>query len=165
MQKNMLRRDAAKIVSICAIVVMGGAHPACASEGFTRFAGYWRGNGSIVMDDGSREPIRCKAVYAVRPDGEALNIDMNCASDSYSVHILTQVAADGSDFSGSWQETTRQAQGTVMGHISDSGDMSANLQTVGVSLKLAAHTYGARQSIIIRAQGTDVRNVSIDLHR
>lgn len=165
MPKNTSRRHAATTTSLFAMVMMGIAHPAFASDGFTRFAGSWRGGGSIMMDDGSHEAIRCKASYAVRPDGETLNIDMNCANDSFRVHILTQVAADGPDFSGSWQETTRQAQGTVTGHVSDSGEMAADLQAMGVAIQLVARTDGRQQAITLRAQGTDVRDVTIRLHR
>lgn len=165
MQKSTYRRRAAAIAALVTTATLVVARPACALEGFARFAGDWRGTGFIMMEDGTREAIRCKAGYAVRPDGEALNIDMNCASDSYRVHILTQVIADGPEFSGSWQETTRQAQGTVTGRISVSGDLAANLHAMGVDIQLAAHTNGRQQAIKLRAQGTDVHNVTIDLHR
>ena len=165
MRKTSSVPHSAAIASLSAAAMVSLAHPAFASDGFSRFAGNWSGRGSIVMADGSREPIRCKAAYAMRPDAEAMNIDMNCGSDSYRVHVLTQLTADGTGFSGAWQETTRQAEGTVTGRLSKSGDMTADLQAIGVSIRLSARADGRRQAIRLQVQGTDVQDVVIDLQR
>lgn len=136
-----------------------------ASSVFSDFGGDWRGNGIISLTDGSQEKIRCRAGYGVRGDGNALSIDVNCASDSYRVHIVANAVAQGNTFSGTWQETTRQVSGDVTGRIPAAGEMQASFEVMGGGLQLSARTNGRRQDIVIQSQGTDIRGVTISLKR
>lgn len=141
------------------------AAPASAATVFDGFEGTWRGRGTVSLTDGSREAIRCRAVYGLRGDGNALSVDVNCASDSYRVHIVANAVAQGSALSGSWQETTRQIGGTLTGRVPAYGEMQASFETTGGGLQLGAHTDGRRQAITIEAQGSDIRSVDISLKR
>ena len=96
------------------------------------------------MTDGSQEKIRCKASYSVGPSGEALNINVNCASDSYRVNIISNVVADGTSFSGTWRETTRQADGKVTGRVPAPGELQASLDGTGFGIQL--RRYHERQA-------------------
>lgn len=156
-----MARTAAVLVAVspCAPVA------ASTAGSFESFAGHWQGGGTITLGDGSREAIRCKASYAAREDGDAMNIDVDCASDSYRVRILSQLVAQGDTFSGDWQEVTRQAQGSVTGLILGPGEMQADLRALGIEIRLSARATGDRQAIAIRVQGTDVQAVDIALRR
>lgn len=158
------RRFAAAL-PMAALLATGALAPAVAAGPFTSFAGEWTGNGDIAMTDGSREKIRCKASYSVGPSGQALNINVNCASDSYRVNIISNVVAKGTSFSGTWRETTRQVQGDVTGNVPAPGEYQASLDGTGFGLALSATSNGKVQSITIVAKGTDVENVKISLHR
>ena len=116
------------------------------------------------MSDGSRESIRCKADYAVS-GGDTLAISVDCASDSYTVKLVSNVVAQGNGFSGTWQETTRQVSGNVTGRMSALGQMEASLEGMGFGIQLAATTNGRQQAVTIRSQGTDVQSVSITLRK
>lgn len=131
---------------------------------FAGFAGQWQGLGSIVMSDGSRDSIRCKANYSVG-GGDTLAIAVDCASDSYTVKLVSNVVARGKEFSGTWQETTRQVSGNVTGWMPAAGQMEASLEGMGFGIQLAASTNGKQQAVTIRSQGTDVQNVSITLRK
>ena len=139
--------------------------PAVAAGPFAGFAGEWTGGGDISMTDGSQEKIRCKASYSVGPSGVTLNINVNCASDSYRVNIISNVVAQGSSFEGTWRETTRQADGKVTGRVPTPGELQANLDGTGFGIQLAATTNGKQQSVTIQAEGTDVKTVKISLHK
>ncbi len=139
--------------------------PAIAAGPFAGFAGEWTGGGDIAMTDGSQEKIRCKASYSVGPSGEALNINVNCASDSYRVNIISNVVAQGTSFSGTWRETTRQADGKVTGRVPGPGELQASLDGTGFGIQLAATTNGKQQAVTIQAEGTDVKSVKISLHK
>ena len=139
--------------------------PAIAGGPFTGFAGEWTGGGDIAMTDGSQEKIRCKASYSVGPSGEALNINVNCASDSYRVNIISNVVAQGTSFSGTWRETTRQADGRITGSVTRPGELQASLDGTGFGIQLAATTNGKQQAVTIQAEGTDVKSVKISLHK
>ena len=117
------------------------------------------------MADGSRESIRCKARYKIGAGGDALAINVLCASDSYRVHILSNVDVQGDTFSGSWQETTRQVSGSLTGGIPAPNTYQASLQTMGGGLELGARTNGTQQAITITSQGSDIAGASILLRK
>ena len=158
-------RRLAAALPTAALLATAAMTPAVAAGPFTNFAGEWSGNGDIAMTDGSREKIRCKASYSVGPSGDALNINVNCASDSYRVNIISNVVAQGSSFSGTWRETTRQVQGDVTGRVPAPGEYQASLEGTGFGIALSATSNGKLQSINIVAQGTDVQNVNISLRK
>ena len=117
------------------------------------------------MTDGSQEAIRCKARYKIGSGGDALAINVLCASDSYRVHILSTIAIQGQTFSGSWQETTRQISGSLTGSIPAPDTYQASLETMGGGLQLGARTNGTQQAITITSQGSDIAKASILLRK
>ncbi len=158
-------RGAALSWSVAALLSVAGIAPAAAAGPFTGFPGEWSGTGDITMSDGSHDRIKCKASYSAGPSGESLNINVNCASDSYRVNIISNIVAQGETFSGTWRETTRQVSGDVTGRVPGPGQYQASLQGTGFGIELAATSNGKVQAITINAQGTDVQNVRISLRR
>ena len=145
------------------------AAPFLHAQGATPFAGYsghWTGAGDITMTDGSHEKIHCKADYSSPPSGDALHININCASDSYKVNVISSiVAGPGGQLSGTWREVTRQAEGDVSGRIAGPGQIQASLQGTVYAIELSASTKGNQQAVAIRAQGADVQAVNITMRR
>src|SRR5258708_3030792 len=48
---------------------------------FAGMAGNWAGGGTVTLDDGSSERIRCRASYQV--GGARMTMSLTCASDAY----------------------------------------------------------------------------------
>src|SRR3954454_6144902 len=48
---------------------------------FTGMAGTWGGSGTVALEDGSTERIRCRASYGV--SGPRMTLVLTCASDAY----------------------------------------------------------------------------------
>lgn len=155
----------AAAVSLAGLLSAAALTPASAAGPFAGFTGQWAGSGDIDMTDGSHEKIRCKATYSVGPSGDALHIDMNCASDSYRVNIISNVVAQGNNFSGTWKETTRQVDGSVTGRVPAPGEFQASLEGTGFGIQLSATTNGKQQAVTIQSQGTDVQTVKISLRK
>ena len=86
----MLGRLGRKSVILLLLVT---STPALAAEPFASFYGSWKGFGRIVMTDGSREKIRCRADYVETSGGNGLNLRVDCASDSYKVDLVSNVIA------------------------------------------------------------------------
>src|ERR1043165_1842546 len=78
---------------------------------FAGMAGVWSGGGTVTLDDGSSERIRCRATYAVGAGGNGLNQSLTCASDSYRFNLSSNVIARGGSLSGTWSETSRNVNG------------------------------------------------------
>ena len=152
-------------LGLAAVLCVGWAGAALAEAPFAAFQGEWRGTGDVSLSDGSHESIRCTARYAPNQGGQAVNIRVTCASDSFKVDLTSDLVADGASFSGSWQESTRQAQGSVTGRIPKPGQFQASLQGVGFGVQISASSNSESQAVTIVSQGTDVQRVNITLRR
>ena len=158
----------ALLISIGAWSALGaGARAAeeAANGPFAGLAGSWTGAGTVTMANGSSERIRCRASYSVPPMGKSLNQGLQCASDSYRFDVKSNVFVEaGGALRGTWSETTNQVTGSVSGQISP-GQINTSVTSPVFSAHLSVTTKGARQSVSIQPQGTDVRTVTIEMHR
>src|ERR1700712_4668163 len=89
MQNQGLGRLGGRVAIIAMTLLVGGYGSGHAQEGgtFARLAGEWNGNGTIELANCSREPLRCKAAYDVLSEERNLQLNIRCASDSYSFDL------------------------------------------------------------------------------
>ena len=130
---------------------------------FAGMAGVWAGSGTITLDDGSSERIRCRATYAVGAGGNGLNQSLTCASDSYRFNLSSNVVARGGVLSGTWSETSRNVSGNVEGS-GGNGNFQVIASAPGFNANLSIRTAGNRQTVTIRSDST-FRGASITLNR
>jgi len=126
------------------------------------FAGTWSGNGKITVKDGTSERIRCRSTNSAK--GNALALSLRCASDSYKFDLASDIAAEGANISGSWNETSRGVVGSLSGKISGS-NITATATSVGVTAALLIKTSGNALSVSIRSPGSEVSEVSVVMAR
>ena len=74
--------------------LMSGSASQAQTGPFAGLAGNWSGSGTITLDDGSTERVRCRASYAVGAGGNGLNQTLVCASDSYKFDLRSNVMAE-----------------------------------------------------------------------
>ena len=138
--------------------------PSYAQSGpFTGLAGNWSGGGTVTLDDGSTERIRCRATYAVGAGGNGLNQRLLCASDSYKFDLSSQVIAEGGSLSGTWGESSRGVSGTLLGRGS-SGNFQVVASAPGFTASLSLATRGNKQSVVIKAE-SQFKGATITLSR
>ena len=118
---------------------------------FNGLAGVWSGAGTVTLDDGSTERLRCRATYAVGAGGAGLNQSLTCASDSYKFDLKTNVVAEGGAISGSWSESSRGINGSIQGRGS-SGNIQVQASAPGFGANISLTTRGNKQSVVIRAE-------------
>ncbi len=161
-----------QIASIGASVGLGvamalalAAAPVQAAEGpFSAFSGAWTGAGTVTVKNGSKERLRCKAHYEVSGNGDSLAQNLTCASDSYVFNVVSNVKAAGDAISGTWQETSRGANGQIVGHV-DPKQISATVEGLGFTAGIAIAARAGKQSVNIRPTGTDITDVSVTLSK
>jgi hypothetical protein len=158
----MARRLIFAVVTLFAASVFSSASHA-QSGPFAGMAGNWSGAGTVILDDGSTERIRCRASYAVGAGGNGLNQTLTCASDSYKFNILTNVTAQGAAVSGTWSETSRNINGNIEGR-SSGGNFQVVATAPGFSANISLATRGNKQSVVIKAE-SQFKGVSISLSR
>ena len=145
------------------LAAMSGTPGYAQSGPFAGMAGNWRGGGTLTLDDGSTERIRCHASYAVGAGGNGLNQTLTCASDSYKFNLASNVIAEGGVLSGTWAESIRNASGTLEGRGGD-GNFQIVANGAGFTAKLSLTTRGNKQSIVIKSESA-FRTTAISLSR
>ncbi len=153
------RNFRAAAVASALMLMPGLAH--AESAPFANFAGNWSGNGTITIAEGGTERIRCRGTYSVDGSGNNLHQVLRCASDSYKFELTSDIAARGSNITGSWSEASRNVNGTVEGSISN-GQVNALVQANGYAATFHVATYGNKQSVNISSKG-QLRGVTISL--
>jgi hypothetical protein len=134
------------------------------SGAFTHFAGAWSGGGTVLLDDGSTERIRCRANYQVDEAGGSLEQTLRCASDSYRFDIESNVMSRAGNVFGSWTESNRNISGHLEGRVGGS-QVSAAIEAPGFTATLRiVLRRGKKQSISINSS-SQIRHVSVSLSR
>jgi hypothetical protein len=145
------------------VASVSGSASYAQSGPFAGLAGYWSGAGTVTLDDGSTERIRCRASYAVSANGTGLNQTLVCASDSYKFDLKTNVIAEQGSLSGSWSESSRGINGNLSGRASN-GHFQVIASAAGFTANISLTTHGNRQSVVIRPE-SQFRGASITLTR
>jgi hypothetical protein len=130
---------------------------------FAGMAGTWSGGGTVTLDDGSTERIRCRATYAVGAGGNGLQQTLTCASDSYKFQLSSNVVAQGNEVSGTWSEASRNINGNLQGRAGG-GIFQIVASAPGFTANLTLTTRGNKQSVVIRAE-SQFRGASISLSK
>lgn len=132
-----------------AFLVMSGAVAHAQGGGpFAGLAGNWHGGGTVTLDDGSKERLRCRATYNV--PGATMSMVLTCASDAYKFDLRANVVAQGNDVSGTWSETSRNVGGNLAGRGS-AGNIQVTATAAGFNANISLRTTGNKQSVTIRA--------------
>jgi hypothetical protein len=134
-----------------------------ASGPFAGMAGVWMGAGTVTLDDGSTEHVRCRATYAVGSGGNGLQQTLTCASDSYKFNLSSNLTAQGAAVSGTWNEASRNINGNIEGR-SGGGVFQVVATAPGFSAQLTLMTHGNKQSVVIKAE-SQFKGASISLSR
>lgn len=128
---------------------------------FAPLAGSWSGTGTVTLDDGSTERIRCRAKYA--PIGPTMEMALTCASDAYKFNLAASVKAEGSAITGSWSEASRNISGSLQGR-GGGGNFEVAVAAAGFNANLSLRTSGNKQNVSIRAD-SQFRGATIAMSR
>jgi hypothetical protein len=151
------------LFAIVALFVTSASASYAQSGPFAGMAGVWSGGGTVTLDDGSTERIRCRATYAVGAGGNGLNQSLTCASDSYRFNLSSNVVAEGGALSGTWGESSRGINGNLEGRGSN-GNFQVVASAPGFTASITLTTRGNRQSVVIKSESV-FRSASISLSR
>ncbi|MEL6374627.1 MAG: hypothetical protein AAFR04_11745, partial [Pseudomonadota bacterium] len=66
---------------------------AAQASAVSKLPGRWTGWGSVTLDNGSKEKVRCVATYFLKSGGRALNQNLRCTTSS-SFKISARSAFD-----------------------------------------------------------------------
>src|SRR3979490_3568557 len=89
---------------LLALLYLAGNATHAAVSPFAAMSGSWSGGGVLNTTDGNQERLRCRASYDVAGTGEALRLNLRCASESYNFDLSSEVEYRGGASSGRCRE-------------------------------------------------------------
>ena len=126
---------------------------------YAGMAGKWAGGGTVTLDDGSNERIRCRSVYEVA--GPKMEMNLTCASDAYRFTLTASLIDQGGAIVGQWSETSRGITGSLQGR-GGGGTLQVTAVTAGFNANISLKTTGNKQSVSIRADNVfKAANISL----
>ena len=128
---------------------------------FAGMAGNWSGGGTVTLDDGSRERLRCRASYQVASFN--MTMSLTCASDAYKFNLGASVKAEGSAIAGNWSEASRNISGSLAGRGAG-GNYELLASAAGFNANISLKTTGNKQTVTMRAD-SQFRGANITLSR
>ena len=131
---------------------------------FANLTGTWSGRGQVRIEGGKNERITCKAYYTPKDGGVGVGIALRCASPSYSINLRSLLTSTGDRVTGTWEEETFNANGTVTGRAYN-GNLSVSISGGGLAGSMSVSFGSATQQVSINTSGTPLRGVSISLSR
>ena len=131
------------------------------ASAFAGMAGTWSGPGTVTLDDGSSERIRCRATYKVA--GASMDMSLTCASDAYRFNLLAAVVAQGGEVTGNWSETSRNVGGSIQGRGAN-GSFQVVAEAAGFNASISLKTSGNKQQIAMKAD-SQFRAANISLSK
>lgn len=159
--QTVIRRLLIAAAVLFAAAISASSSQAQSTGPFAGMAGRWAGGGTVSLDDGSTERIRCRASYAV--EGPSMNLSLLCASDAYRFNLEGSVVDEGGRISGNWSESSRNVSGTLQGR-GGNGSFEVLASAPGFNANISLTTRGNRQSIVMRAD-SQFRGATISLSR
>lgn len=150
------------LTSVALFLSILTAPAAARPQAFIGLSGSWSGAGQILLENGDKEALKCKAYYTDK--GEDLGLALRCASTSYKIDLRAQLTAQGNAVTGSWEERQFNAAGNATGQATGN---KINLSVVGggMTATMAVTTTGTSQAVAITTTGTNMKGVNITLAR
>jgi hypothetical protein len=145
------------------VALVSGSASHAQTGPFAGMAGIWSGGGTVTLDDGSSERIRCRASEAVGAGGDGLNLSLTCASDSYKFDLKANVISERGALTGSWSESSRNVAGSLEGRGAN-GEFKVVASAAGFTANISLSTRGNKQSVVMRADSV-FRGANISLSR
>jgi hypothetical protein len=132
---------------------------------FSAYAGSWTGAGTVTASNGNSERIRCRAHYSLLQSDTDLNQQLRCASDSYHFEVNSVLLADTEGrIRGTWEETTRRANGSVSGQLAGAV-VTGHVVGTGFTAEMVVTLHGDKQTVRLTPSGADITLVAIELRR
>ncbi len=146
-------------VSAAAFIAAVAAAPTMADPGsFAALDGAWGGSGSVRLENGKSERLKCKGYYNAK-GGATLGMAINCGNASFKINMRANLRSAGGTISGTWEEREFNQTGNVSGKQTASG---FNLKFTGaLSGSMQVETNGGSQTVSISTGGPGFTGVKL----
>lgn len=141
---------------VAAALVIGPAHAADAT--FAALDGAWAGSGSVRLENGKTERLKCRGYYNAKA-GSVLGMAINCGNASFKINMRANLKSAGGNITGTWEEREFNQTGNVTGRQTDQG---FTLRFTGaLSGSMAIALTGSGQTVSIKTGGPGFTGVNL----
>ena len=159
--KRVTRALATALFSV--IAVSASTERAPADETWAMLEGRWSGVGTIALDGGGSERLKCQAVYKNEADGHVVQ-RLTCVGASYRIEGSADLIFEGGRLSGTWSERSYSVGGGLAGRAED-GRMTFKIDGPTFSGDVSIEVQRCRQSIGVTLNGTIISRIDAGLRR
>ena len=158
----VLAKLRAVVIAGAAIVSMS-ASMAAAETSLDVLAGTWRGNGTMLFEDGKSENFSCKAYYRAGPN---MSVVFRCKGSSTNFELRSKLLkAEGEKVSGVWEERTYNVTGEASGTAS-AGKLNVRFSgSLAGSLNVSFSPTSQSVSVSIDTKGTGIKGARLTFSR
>ena len=147
----------------CSVGVSTCVIPVRADETWAMLEGRWRGVGTIMLEGGGTERLKCQAIYKNEAVGHVAQ-RLTCIGASYRIEGSADLIFDDERLSGTWSEQSYAVGGGLAGSAKD-GRMAIKLDGPTFAGNVAIETQRCRQSITVTLDGTIISRIDAGLRR
>ncbi len=140
------------------------AWPQAARSAFAGLSGSWSGDGTVVLANGAKEPIRCRATYVTGRSERTLHNELNCEREQLRFEIVLDLTLSSGRIGGTWLERTRDMRGTISGEAA-AGRIRGVVTAPNYAASVIITTRGRQQSVLIRPQENEIVEVAIEMRK
>lgn len=146
-------------VSAAALMMAAAAAPSKADPAsFAALDGAWSGTGSVRLENGKSERLKCKGYYNAK-GGATLGMAINCGNASFKINMRANLRSAGGNITGTWEEREFNQAGNVSGKQTAGG---FSLKFSGaLSGSMQVETSGASQTVSISTGGPGFTGVKL----
>lgn len=158
-----MTRTCLAIASSAAIALTALAMPVWALEGtFSALDGAWSGSGSVRLENGKSERLRCKGYYNAKA-GNSLGMAINCGNATFKINMRAALKSSGGAISGTWEEREFNQTGNVSGRQTANGFSLSFSGAISGSMHVTMT--GSRQTVSISTGGPGFTGVKLQFGR
>lgn len=142
-----------------ALAAVASSAPAAAVDAtFAALDGAWGGSGSVRLENGKTERLRCRGYYNAKT-GTTLGMAINCGNASFKINMRANLRNAGGSITGTWEEREFNQTGNVSGKQTANG---FNLRFTGaLSGSMSVATTGSSQTVSIKTGGPGFTGVNL----
>lgn len=137
--------------------------PAGADGTWSLLEGRWSGVGTIALENGATENLKCQATYLVEAAGHVAQ-RLTCVSASYRIDGNADLIFEGERLSGTWGESSYAVGGGLAGTAAG-GRIAFRLDAPTFAGNARIEVQRCRQTIRVSLDGTIIKSIDAGLRR
>lgn len=130
-----------------------------ADNAFASLDGAWSGGGTVKLENGKTERLKCKGYYTSKAGGQGLGMAINCGNAGFKINMRAALTSSGSQISGTWEEREFNQTGNVSGKSTATGFSLSFSGAISGSMTVSMS--GASQSVSISTGGPGFTGVNL----